>query len=97
MSEIRFTESELKQIYRGKEWFFVVAFLNNFGKYRLYYIEKSFFDSASEWTFDGTAEADNEKSSWQEFHLNKGSLVFHKRKFHPDGELFLYSPMKQDD
>jgi hypothetical protein len=69
----------------------------NMGDDQTLYIEKSFFDSASEWTFDGTAEADNEKSSWQEFHLNKGSLVFHKRKFHPDGELFLYSPMKQDD
>jgi len=55
-------------------------------------IQKSFFKSASEWTYDGTA-ADDEKSQWQEFYVNKGSLVFHKLNFHPNGELFLYSPI----
>ena len=65
----------------------------NMGDRQSFAVQPTFFKSASEWTFTGKGKA----SEWKDklylndgsimFHVQSGSIVYHKKNFHPEGEL----------
>ncbi|MBQ6728814.1 MAG: YARHG domain-containing protein [Bacteroidales bacterium] len=61
-------------------------------------IHRSFFNDANEWTFTGKGRVgqmlevdDLFCMSCPVFHVQSGKLVFHKKNFHPEGELSIIS------
>ena len=69
------------------------------GEFETFSINKSFFKSANEWLVNGigkTEDIKGFKNSFIEnnalkFHLQKGNLIFQKKNFKINGDLFLYS------
>lgn len=66
----------------------------NLGDRTSLHIPPTFFDSAGEWTYQGTGKYSvntiKDGKEYSEFHIRQGSLVFHKENFHPDGELYIF-------
>ena len=60
-------------------------------------VAPSFFQNASEWTFTGKGKVTKRETmisiceDCPMFHVQSGSLVFHKKNFHPEGELHIGS------
>ena len=58
-------------------------------------IQPTFFKDASEWSFNGKGRFTERKTKTYEcedcpmFHVQSGSIVFHKKNFHPEGELHI--------
>lgn len=69
------------------------------GEFETFYIDKSFFKNANEWIVNGIGKMENiEKSKNSDFekdvvkfNIQKGSLIFQKKNFSIDGDLFLFS------
>ena len=66
----------------------------NMGDHESFRIKQTFFDKSTDWTINGLGMA--MKCDWPTwdtvkngviFHIQKGSVSFHKQNFHPDGEL----------
>ena len=65
-------------------------------------ITPTFFNNANEWSFTGKGKVTFEKLGYYDydenhmnrpmFHVQEGSVVFHKKNFHPNGELRLIKP-----
>lgn len=66
----------------------------NLGDRTSFHIQPTFFESAGEWTYQGTGKYSvntiKDGKEYSEFHIRQGSLVFHKENFHPDGELYIF-------
>lgn len=65
----------------------------NMGDRTSFHISPSFFESAGEWTFQGTGKYSvntiRDGKEYSEFHVKQGGIKLHKENFHPDGELLL--------
>ena len=64
----------------------------NMGERESFSIKPSFFNSASEWTINGVGRiSDGGDLYFNEplFHIQKGGITFHKKNFHPEGELVI--------
>ena len=57
----------------------------NLGDRQSFYVSPTFFKSASEWTFKGKGKVKDGGGNL--FHVQSGSIVYHKKNFHPEGEL----------
>ena len=74
----------------------------NMGDRESFSLRPTFFKDAKEWTINGKGKVSSERmniydySSDEEirpmFHIQEGSVVFHKTNFHPTGELYLSKP-----
>lgn len=71
------------------------------GDYQDFYINPTFFKSVNEWTVDGIGEkVDSFMKEYRHsngenaaaFFVQKGTVQFKKKNFHPKGELFLFNP-----
>ncbi len=66
------------------------------GEHESFSVNPTFYKDASEWTFDGKGRSSIKQSMTMGeenlpiFHVQSGSLVFHKKNFHPEGELNIY-------
>ena len=63
------------------------------GERESFFMDQSFFSSVDEWTFNGKGRV-TPSGKWERqfqpmFHVQKGSISFHKDNFHPDGELHI--------
>lgn len=69
------------------------------GEFETFYINKSFFKSSNEWLINGIGKAEEinaDHASFTgneatKFHLQKGTLIFQKKDFKIDGDLFIYA------
>jgi len=65
----------------------------NMGDRTSFHISPSFFESAGEWTFQGTGKYSvntiRDGKEYSEFHIKQGGIKLHKENFHPDGELLI--------
>lgn len=71
------------------------------GEFETFCINKSFFKSKDEWLINGIGKTQNVKANKSQyyyedidklkFHIQKGNLIFQKKNFKIDGDLFLYS------
>ena len=65
----------------------------NMGDRTSFHISPSFFESAGEWTFQGTGKYSvntiRDGKEYSEFHVKQGGIKLYKENFHPDGELLL--------
>ena len=67
----------------------------NMGDHTSFTVQPTFFTSASEWTFNGKGKVGSRLmmtgmcEDCPMFHMQSGSLVFHKKNFHPEGELHI--------
>lgn len=67
----------------------------NMGDCESFSVSPKFFKSASEWTFTGKGKTSiretmtEGESNCPMFHVQTGSIVFHKKNFHPEGELHI--------
>lgn len=69
------------------------------GEFETFSINKSFFNSANDWLINGIGKATDvkgAKNSFVEkdalkFHLQKGNLIFSKKNFKINGDLYIYS------
>ena len=69
----------------------------NMGDRESFTVRPTFFKNAGEWTFNGKGKVFMEEVDYYDFsddrevrplfHVQEGSIVFHKKNFHPDGEL----------
>ena len=66
----------------------------NMGDHQSFSVDPAFFENADEWTFSGKGKAGQRldmqcvcEESCPMFHVQSGSIVFHKKNFHPKGEL----------
>lgn len=62
----------------------------NMGDRESFGIRPTFFESASEWTINGVGRVSDGGDLYYDqfvFHLQKGGITYHKRNFHPEGEL----------
>lgn len=71
------------------------------GDYQDFYINPTFFKSVDEWTVNGVGKRvggfmkEYRRSNGQNaaaFFVQKGTIQFKKKDFHPKGELFLFNP-----
>ena len=66
------------------------------GEIESFDIDPSFYDDVDEWTFKGagrvTSTYNDKKLFRSMFHVQKGSISFHKDNFHPEGELYISKP-----
>ena len=67
------------------------------GERESFFMDQSFFSSVDEWTFNGKGRV-TPSGKWERqyepmFHVQKGSISFHKDNFHPDGELHISKPI----
>ena len=67
------------------------------GERESFFMDQSFFSSVDEWTIKGkgrvTPSGKWERQSEPMFHVQRGSISFHKDNFHPDGELNISKPI----
>ena len=65
------------------------------GELQSFVVDSSFYDNVNEWTFKGIGRATpaNEDQYEPMFHVQKGSISFHKDNFHPNGELYISKPI----
>lgn len=67
----------------------------NMGDFESFSVSPTFFKDASEWTFNGKGRVTAEEEftygceNCPMFHVQSGSVVFHKKNFHPEGELHI--------
>ena len=67
------------------------------GECESFSVDPTFFKDASEWTFDGKGRTSMRETMTMGlenvpmFHVQSGSIVFHKKNFHPEGELHIAS------
>lgn len=69
------------------------------GEFETFSINKSFFKTANEWHINGIGKTEDVKGSPNsfvehdalKFHLQKGNLVFKKKNFKINGDLFVYA------
>lgn len=69
------------------------------GEFETFCINKGFFTQANQWQIKGIGKVNdlkakdnvNEGVDALKFHIRKGTVVFQKMNFHPNGELFLYA------
>ena len=67
----------------------------NMGDRQSFSVQPTFFKNANEWTFTGKGKVDERKDmlfvceDCPMFHVQSGSIVFRKKHFHPEGELFV--------
>jgi len=69
------------------------------GEFETFNIRKDFFKAKEDWKVEGVAKSVDTSSYYNEttendiiqFHLREGKLVFKKKDFHPDGELFVFA------
>ena len=66
----------------------------NMGDHQSFSVDPAFFENADEWTFSGKGKAGQRldmqfvcEESCPMFHVQSGSIIFHKKDFHPEGEL----------
>lgn len=66
----------------------------NMGDCESFRIKQTFFEKSTDWTINGLGMAMNcDWQTWDSvtsgviFHIQKGGVSFHKKNFHPDGEL----------
>lgn len=74
----------------------------NMGERESFAIRPTFFNSANEWTIQGKGKVTMQEVNLYDygtvdetrpmFHMLEGSVVFHKKNFHPTGELYLSKP-----
>lgn len=74
----------------------------NMGDRESFAIAPTFFKSAKEWTIQGKGRFSTQKNYAYDFseesvgrpmfHIQEGKVVFHKKNFHPDGELSISKP-----
>jgi hypothetical protein len=70
------------------------------GDFEEFNIDKTFFTNASEWIIDGIGKTKDIKASYNQdiennavqFIIQKGTIIFQKKNFKPNGDLVLYSP-----
>lgn len=65
----------------------------NMGDYQSFAIRPTFFKSADEWTIQGKGRKSKGGELYNDnplFHIQQGALTFHKKNFHPEGELEIY-------
>jgi hypothetical protein len=65
----------------------------NMGEMESFAIRPTFFKNASEWTIKGKGRKSNGGEVYNDnpmFHMQQGSITFHKKNFHPEGELEIY-------
>ena len=63
------------------------------GECESFAIRPTFFKSASEWTMKGVGRQSNGGELYNNdplFHMQKGGISYHKKNFHPEGELEIY-------
>lgn len=69
----------------------------NMGDCQSFSIEPSFFRNADEWAFSGKGRVGQRRlfngmcEDCPMFHVQSGSIVYHKKNFHPEGELHITS------
>lgn len=69
------------------------------GEFESFSVNKNFFKTANEWIINGIGKSDYIKgvenspfeSEAVKFHIQRGSVIFQKKNFHPTGELFVIS------
>lgn len=69
------------------------------GDFETFLVDKTFFSKADEWLLNGIGKTENVKgnenslveSDAVKFHIQRGSLIFQKKNFHPQGDLFIYA------
>ena len=69
------------------------------GEFEAFNIDQSFFSDAGEWQINGTGKSGaGDPSPYEEdareavkFTIQQGNLVFKKKNFHPEGELYVYA------
>ena len=60
----------------------------NMGERESFTIEPTFFKDINDWTIKGAGRKNYEaETKYPIFHLQNGSITFHKNNFHPEGEL----------
>lgn len=72
----------------------------NMGDRCSFCVDPSFYGSCREWSFDVAGRAEPNYSeeaffmgSYDLFHVRDGGMTFHKTKFRPEGELYVFQPM----
>ena len=63
------------------------------GELESFAIRPTFFKSASEWTIKGVGRQSNGGELYNDnpmFHMQQGGISYHKKNFHPEGELEIY-------
>lgn len=65
------------------------------GEFETFGINNTFFENSSDWLINGIGKSnistDLEGKSSTEFHIQNGTITFHKEDFKPIGELYVYS------
>lgn len=69
------------------------------GEFETFNISRSFFKNDDDWTIDGKGKFGKKrfgvswinKGDYTEFHMHHGTVIFRKKNFKPEGELFLYT------
>ena len=67
----------------------------NMGDHESFSVDPTFFKNASEWTFEGKGRTSIRETMTMGrenvpmFHVQSGSVVYHKKNFHPEGELHI--------
>lgn len=67
----------------------------NMGDCESFALQPTFFNDCDEWSFTGAGRKDSAilfSKDYCFFHVQSGSVRFHKENFHPDGELHIRSP-----
>ena len=63
----------------------------NMGDLTSFHISPTFFESAGQWSFQGTGKYTvntvRDGKEYSVFHVRQGGIKFHKENFHPDGDL----------
>lgn len=64
------------------------------GELQSFFIDTSFYKNINEWTFKGAGRVTppSEHHYQPMFHVQKGSISFHRDNFHPEGELYISKP-----
>jgi hypothetical protein len=69
------------------------------GEIETFMIDKTFFDSSKEWNINGIGRAEDltaetngyTEKNYANFYLQKGKIIFHKKDFKINGDLYLYA------
>ena len=74
----------------------------NMGDRESFALRPTFFQDAKEWTINGKGKVTSERMNIYDysteaetrpmFHIQEGSIIFHKKNFHPTGEIYLSKP-----
>lgn len=72
----------------------------NMGNYCSFDVYENFFKGQGGWTVDGIGrqnEADRYEQKVLRFHIQEGGASFHKKNFHPEGELYVERPFYETE